>query len=336
MMKITAAYREGGTLGGAFAALLKDLLSGFGLLYLDPLAPSVRKLSAPLLAQVAMRAPELVKALRERSAELEAAGYHAQVLVERDASLLFLLSGNKRLALRLKDNRFVSREGEFDADDLAAIADRISPNALLRPVLQDFLLPTVAYVGGPAEIAYLAQSSVLYEALLGRMPVIYPRNSYTLLDDRAVKLMTSNHLRLPDLLEHQERVKGRIAARLIPRDLTGEFDRLQQSVTDSLAKLQADLQRFDPTLQASAHKSSTKILYQLQKLQRKTAREALRRDEKASADAEHLINLVFPNKHLQERLYSIVPFLAKYGLDLPQRLYTQAQLSCPDHMLRVF
>jgi uncharacterized protein YllA (UPF0747 family) len=168
------------------------------------------------------------------------------------------------------------------------------------------------------------------------MPVIYPRNSYTLLDERAVKLMTRNQLRLPDLLEHQERVKGRLAARLIPQDLNEEFEQLEQSVKGSLTKLEADLQAFDPTLYAAAHKSSAKILYQVQKLQRKTARETLRRDQKASADAEYLMNLVFPHKHLQERLYSIVPFLAKYGLDLPQRLYAQVHLNCPDHMLRTF
>jgi bacillithiol biosynthesis cysteine-adding enzyme BshC len=334
--KIAAAYRDGETLGGAFAAFLKDLLRDFGLLFLDPLAPAIRQLAAPFLMEAAQRVPELVTALRERSAALEAAGYHAQVLVENDASLLFLLSANKRVALRFKESKFVSREGELSPADLAGVADRISPNALLRPVLQDFLLPTVSYVGGPAEIAYFAQSSVLYEKLLGRMPVIFPRNSYTLLDQRAVKLMTRHHLRLPDLLEHQERVKGRIAARLVPKNLSEEFAQLHHSITRSLGKLQTDLHSFDPTLQAAAQKSSAKILYQVEKLQRKTARETLRRDEKASADAEYLMHLVFPNKHLQERLYSIVPFLAKFGLDLPRRLYAETQLSCPDHMLRSF
>ena len=334
--KVAAAYREGETLGGAFAVLLKDLLSGFGLLFLDPLRPAIRALSKPLLIKAARQAPELVSELRNRSAELEAAGYHAQVLVEQDASLLFLLNGNRRISLGLQDGKFVSREGEFSADDLAGIADRLSPNALLRPVLQDFLLPTVAYVGGPAEIAYFAQSSVLYERLLGRMPVIYPRNSYTILDERAVKLMTRNQLRLPDLLENRECVKGRIAERLVPKDLTDQFTQLELGMTNSLSNLQADLQKFDPTLQAAAQKSSAKILYQLGKLQRKTARETLRRDQKASADADYLMNLVFPHKHLQERLYSIVPFLAKYGLDLPQRLYAETQIRCADHMLRTF
>ncbi len=332
--KISTAYREGETLGGAFAALLKDILSGFGLLFLDPLRPAIRRLAAPFLIKAAQQAPQLVQDLQQRSKDLESDGYHAQVLVEKDSSLLFLLSAGKRLPLRMKDEKFASREGEFDVNDLTAIAERLSPNALLRPVLQDFLLPTVAYVGGPAEIAYFAQGSVLYQSLLGRMPVIFPRNGFTLLDDRALKLMNRNQLRLTDLLEYRESVKGRIAARLVPKDLQQEFAQLHLQVQASLAKLESDLHHFDPTLEAATKKSGEKILYQLSKLRSKTARETLRRDEKASADAEYLINLVFPNKHLQERLYSIVPFLAKYGLDLPQRLYSETQLSCPDHMLR--
>jgi len=219
---------------------------------------------------------------------------------------------------------------------LVAAPERISPNALLRPVMQDFLLPTAAYVGGPAEIAYFAQGSVLYDALLKRMPVIYPRNSYTLLDAHAEKLMLRNQLRLTDLLDYQERVKGKIAARMVPKDLTAEFGQIQKTVAGSLDKLQRDLLAFDPTLEAAARKSSAKILFQLEKLQRKTARETLRRDGKASSDSDYLMNLVFPHKHQQERLYSIVPFLAKYGLDFTARLYEQAQVSCPDHMIRTF
>jgi bacillithiol biosynthesis cysteine-adding enzyme BshC len=274
--------------------------------------------------------------LIDRSSELEAAGYHAQVLVEKDAAMLFLLSGNKRIPLRLKEDKFVSREGEISMEDLPALADRLSPNALLRPVLQDYLLPTAAYVGGPAEIAYFAQGSVLYNSLLGRMPVIYPRNSFTLLDPRAEKLMVRDRLRLSDLLDNQEAVKTKVAARLVPKNLTAEFAQLHKSVADSLSKLQKDLHTFDPTLESATNKSSAKILYQIEKLQRKTARETLRRDEKASADTCYLMNMVFPHKHQQERLYSILPFLAKYGLDFPQKIYEQTQLNCPDHMIRTF
>ena len=101
-----------------------------------------------------------------------------------------------------------------------------------------------------------------------------------------------------------------------------------------MAQLQSDLHRFDPTLEAAAKKSAAKVQYQLAKLSRKTARETLRRDERATKDAAYLTNLIYPHRHLQERFYSILPFLAQHGFDLPQRLLEQVQLSCADHMVR--
>jgi bacillithiol biosynthesis cysteine-adding enzyme BshC len=313
---------------------LQDVLDGCGLLYLDPLAPRIRQIAAPFLADAAARVPELIGALRKRNSELTEAGYHAQVQVEDDSSLLFLLQEGKRTAIRRNESRFASRDRSYSAAELQTLAERLSPNALLRPVMQDYLLPTVCYVGGPSEVAYMAQAQVLYERLLGRMPVIFPRNSFTLLDTRATKLLDRYGLHLPDVLDHEAGVKSRIARRLVPEDLAGRFHSLQSVTEHSLDELRDQLSRFDPTLESAAGKSSAKILYQIERLSRKAAREALRRDERATNDATYLLDLLYPHRHLQERFYSIVPFLAKHGLDLPERLFGLTQTACPDHMVR--
>lgn len=332
--RVGCAYRPGTTLGAAFLALLRDILKGLPIVFIDPLQPEIRELAAPLLSEAIERAPELVSAVRSRDEELTAAGYHTQVLVEDDSSLLFLLGDHKRSPIRFADGRFVTKELRFTTKELAAQAVHLSPNALLRPVMQDFLFPTVAYIGGPAEIAYMAQSEVLYEKLLGRMPVIYPRNGFTLLDARSTKLMERYRLTLPDLLDHQEQVKSLIASRLVPKDLAQCFEALEKSVEADLQRASASLAQFDPTLESAAKKSSAKILHQIRRLSAKTARETLRRDQRAARDADYLINLVYPHRHLQERLYSILPFLAKHGMDVPERLYEMTQLTCPDHMVR--
>jgi len=334
--QVAAAYQPGATLGSAFRKLLEQTLKGMGLLFLDPLAAPIREACAPFLSEAAQRVPELLEALRSRNAAIGKAGYHTQVHIEDDSSLLFLLKGGRRLPLRWKDGRFIAKDGSRSAAEMAAMAGQLSPNALLRPVMQDYLLPTAAYVGGPAEIAYFAQGAALYEKLLGRMPVIYPRNSFTLLDARAAKLLTRFNVRVPDLLDNHENVKGMIAARLVPPGLANRMKAIQASATQSLAQLQTDLGAFDSTLAAAARKSAVKIGYQFAKLERKAAREILRRDERASKDADYLVNLVYPQRHLQERFYSILPFLAKHGPDLPQQLLGQIQLSCADHMLRAF
>lgn len=333
--RVQAAYQPGATFGSAFRSFLKDLLTDYGILYLDPLASPIRDIAAPFMREVVERVPELVSALRQRDRELGSAGYHSQVLVDDDASLLFLLENGKRLPIRFKDGRFVTRDRSYSKTELQSLASRLSPNALLRPVMQDFLLPTASYIGGPAEVAYLAQSQVLYQHLLGRMPVIYPRNSFTLLDQRAMKLLDRFGLHTIDLLDHQENVKGRLAAKLVPRNLTGELESLRSATASSLTALDTKLLEFDPSLAAASKKSAAKVLYQMDKLSRKVARETLRRDERASQNATYLIDLVYPHRRMQERIYSIVPFLAKYGLDLPARLFSEVQLACPDHMVRI-
>jgi bacillithiol synthase len=334
MRQVQAAYQPGVTLGSAFRKLVQAVLQGLGLLFLDPLAPAIRELAAPFLREAVERVPELTSALHKRNAELHAAGYHAQVHVENDASLLFLLAEGRRSVIRWDGERFSSKDRSYSAEELKEQVRQISPNALLRPVMQDYMLPTASYVGGPAEIAYMAQGQVLYEKLLGRMPVIYPRNGFTLLDARATKLLEHYELRLADVFDHPEKVKGKIAGRLVPQALAGRMAALETEFARSLEALQADLRQFDPTLEAAAQKSAAKISYQIEKLSRKTARETLRRDERATKDADYLVNSIYPRKHLQERFYSILPFLAKHGLDLPERLLEMVQLSCPDHMAR--
>jgi uncharacterized protein YllA (UPF0747 family) len=200
--------------------------------------------------------------------------------------------------------------------------------------MEDYLLPTAAYVGGPSEIAYMAQAQVLYKNLLGRMPVVFPRNSFTLLDARATKLLKRYGLHVPDLFSYREKVTSLIASRLVPEAITDQFASVRSTVASALASLQSSLKDFDPTLAAAEKKSAAKILYQIEKLSQKAARERLRRDERANQDATYLMNLIFPYRHLQERFYSIIPLLAQHGLDLPQRLMSEVQLGCPDHMIR--
>jgi bacillithiol biosynthesis cysteine-adding enzyme BshC len=321
---VEAAYQPGVTLGAGFRALLKTLLSRLGLLYLDPLDPAVRQIGAPIVEEALSAAPELKARLLERNRELEAAGYHAQVHIEPTTSLFFLLENGERVPQRLKDSEF------------GALRDRaaqVSPNALLRPVVQDFLLPTAAYVGGPAELAYLAQSNVIYDRLLGRMPVVTSRSGFTLLDSRAGKLLTRYGLSLPDVLVEQDVLRARIAHALVPESVDHAFVRAEEDVARSMDGLRAELERWDHTLGSALDLGRSKIRHQIGKLRRKIASETLRRDERAQNEARYLSGLIYPQGHLQERFYTILPFLAQHGLDLVDRLYDAVALDCPDHRL---
>lgn len=322
MDAVREAYRPGVTMGAAFRTLLKALLEKLDLLYLDPLDPAVRQISAPLVAEALGAASELKSRLLERNRALEAAGYHAQVHLEEKTSLFFLLQNGERIPLRRPNSDF---------RDLRDRAAEVSPNALLRPVVQDYLLPTVAYIGGPAELAYLAQSGVIYDRLLGRMPVVMARTSFTLLEPRTEKLLTRYKLNLADTFIDPDHLKERIARALVPDAVERAFADAADGLTHNLDCLDRALEGFDHTLAASLEKAKSKMMYQLEKTRRKIERETMRRDDRAAAEARYLSGFLYPHRHLQERFYSILPFVARHGLDLIDRLYEGAQLDCPDH-----
>ncbi len=332
---VAEAYTPGTPLGEAFEKLLRRLLDKWGLLFVDPLNPALRRIAAPVLREALQNGNDLKQDLMRRNEDLVRAGYHAQVHIEAQTSLFFLLDDNRRVGLRRQNGNYASKDRTYSIAELVDRAEQLSGNALLRPVVQDYMLPTVAYVGGPAELAYMAQSQVIYKRLLARMPVMLARSGFTLLEHRAAKLLDRYGLKVASLFQPETAVRDQIAARLVPADLIGEFEEVRQHMAQSLDKLTTELTRFDRTLADALERSRNKIMYQLSKMEAKTEREALRRDDRASEDARYLMHLVYPEKHLQERFYSILPFLARHGTGLLDTIYEQVHLDCPDHKVLV-
>jgi bacillithiol biosynthesis cysteine-adding enzyme BshC len=327
------AYVSGATLGEAFHRLVCSILGEHRMLFVDPLAEPVRRLAAPILQDAVAASADLKQKLLDRNKQLLDAGYHAQVHVDAETSLVFLLENGRRQTLRRKNGNYIIGGRIVPVSELASQAEHLSPNALLRPVVQDYILPTVAYVGGPAELAYLAQSEVIYRELLGRQPVALHRAGFTVLDARSRKLLERYELCPPDFFHGDEALRSRLASRLVPDSLKALLGETRQATTAAVSRLALELERFDPTLAKAAERSRRKMEYQVQKIEAKVARQILARDETADRIAASLTGLIYPHRHLQERLYSILPLLAEHGLDLPARIYDHVQLDCPDHQL---
>jgi bacillithiol biosynthesis cysteine-adding enzyme BshC len=335
MALVERCWKAGETMGSAFAAFIREVFQPWNLLVIDPLAPAIRTMAAPFMRESVERMPELCEALVARSKELESRGYHAQVLVDAKTSLAFLLEDGQRIALHRSGDGFTSGRRKWTADELAAQAEHLSPNALLRPVLQDYLMPTAAYAGGPAELAYFAQSQVLYARLLGRQPVAFPRAGFTLIDERAAKRMGKYRLSPTDLMTRADVLQQRIAGQLVPGALQDRLARTNLEIGKALDSLSAELQRFDVSLVNALATSRRKIEHQAGKIARKTAAQILAKDQQAQRDAASLHGLVFPENHLQERLYSFIPLLAKFGPDLVAQVYEHVKTECPDHQFAV-
>jgi len=332
---VAEAYHPGVTMGHAFGGLLRRLLARFDILQVDPMLPAFRDLAAPAVRAAVETAPELTERILARNKELTDSGYHAQVHMEPGTSLVFLLDQGQRLAMKRRGEEYSTNGRRFTAAELAGHAASLSPNALLRPVVQDSMLPTVAVIGGPAEVAYMAQSEVIYRTLLGRMPVAVPRIGFTILDERSAKRMERYGVGLEDCFAGEDAFRERMAARLTPAALSRAMRETVKNVETSVAQLNSELTAFDPTLAKAAANSARKIRHQLSKIQAKAGRETMRRSERAMHDASSLYGLIYPERHLQERLYSIVPLLAKHGLGLIDQIHEAIELDCPDHRLMV-
>ena len=203
---------------------------------------------------------------------------------------------------------------------LDAAPERLSPNALLRPVFQDTILPTTAYIGGPAEIAYFAQAGVVYEKLLGRITPILPRLSATLIEPRIERLLTKYEIELPELFHGECQLRECLAARSLPADLRQNFENARRSVDDVMQHVSSSLQTLDPTLVEAAGRAAGKMQYQVNRLQKRAAQAELRRTEILTRHAMQIENALYPKKSLPERELAGLYFYANHGPELIDRL----------------
>lgn len=335
---ITAAYQPAETFGSAFAKLLRALTDRFGLILLDPLDEKLHQLAAPLLGRVVEQQSALSAELAERGKRLEKAGYHAQVKVGAASTLLFGTENGKRVAVRQKNGEFLLGENSADGANLRVQINNdpgaFSPNALLRPVVQDTLLPTVAYVAGPAEIAYFAQSQVVYHHVGATMPVIVPRASFTLIEPYVERLLEKYGLEFRDhVLGGRQSLRKQLELNSLPRGLNEKFEKGEAEVRELLASLRKPITKLDSTLGGATDTTSRKIIFQLQKLRAKTARARDLRDGVLTRHEKIIRDALYPSNHLQERALSLLPFLARHGMELLDTLARHAGIGSPAHQI---
>jgi len=342
--EVTALLREsytpGATYGSAFARFFSKLFDEWGVILLDAADPELNAVAAPIYRGAIERSVELEQSLLERNRELEAAGYHQQVKVTPSSTLLFGLKNGARVPIQRDSNNppnFLLDDDKVSQVDLlqriSSHPEEFSGNALLRPVVQDYLLPTLAYTGGSAEVAYFAQAAIVYKALLNRVTPIIPRFSATIVDTKANGLLERYGLTLTDVFQTPDKVREQLAAQALPQELQAAFDAANSNLGKSFATIRESLTRLDKTLVDAAENAESKIRHQLESLQAKAARAELRQSEVLDRHAKALANGLYPNKVLQEREIAGVYFLARYGKDFLKDVYQNIHVDCFDHQV---
>ncbi len=343
---LEAAWQPGRTFAQAFADFYSKVFAAQGLLVFDASSRAVHALGAPVLAAALERADELHLALEERNRALVAAGFHAQVAVAPGSSLLFLLDSRTgaRVALKRQPASAAEPAGLWQAGRdrystpdllgiLAAEPERISPAALLRPVFQDFLFSTSLVIGGPAEVAYFAQSAVLYERILGRQTFAEPRFSATLIEPAIAELLQRHELSLDRIFaESEDSLAQLLAARALPvegkRKLAAAGNALDAELTPLLGWMHA----LDPGLGRAGDTAARKMRYQMNRLRRLAANFQLQREQSLARHAHALALALYPGGVLQERVHGAAFYLARHGFELAERLTAEAaKSSCSSH-----
>jgi bacillithiol synthase len=330
------AYTPGTGMADAFGRWLEHVLGDRGLVVYDSSDPASKPLVSSVFARELSMPGQTARLASLAGSDLIARGYHAQVHAQDESAALFRLDGGRR-AIRKHDGQFVVGDERFATDALLRQAierpTSFSPNVLLRPVVQDTIFPTICYVAGPNELAYLGQLRGVYQHFGVPMPLMYSRASATILDSPAMRFLTKYKLPLEALQAQDEAALNELLCAQIPPAVEESFTTASEAIEAQMNRVVAAIPALDPTLEGAARSTLSRMHHDLQTLHGKMIQAAKRRDETLRRQFMHARALAFPGGHAQERTIGFVSFLNQYGPALVDRLDEELPLDLGRHWI---
>jgi bacillithiol biosynthesis cysteine-adding enzyme BshC len=330
------AYEPGVGMAEAFGRWMEDVLGHRGLVVYDSADVAAKPLVAPVFARELSMPGQTAKLAALAGSDLTARGYHAQVHGHDDGVALFHLEGGRR-AIRQQDGGFAVGDQHYPApafvEQATSHSAAFSPNVLLRPIVQDTLFPTICYVAGPNELAYLGQLRGVYEHFGVPMPLFYGRATATILDSAALRFLTKYKLPLEALQAQDEAALNELLRTQIPPAVEESFTEAEKAIEAQMARVVSAMPALDPTLEGAARSTLERMQRDLQNLHGKMIQAAKRRDETLRRQFIHARALAFPGGHAQERTIGFLSFLNHYGPALVDRLDEELPLDLGRHWI---
>ena len=333
---ITRCYRPGSTLAESFARLVSALVPG--LVVLDPSDGAAKAAMATVMSRELREASPTSRLAAEAGQRLLAAGYHQQVPIRPGFLNLFVMMDGERRALGTSDG-FVEVRG---LGRKIAVADAVrmleadpgswSAGVLLRPLAQDQILPTAAYIGGPAEIAYHAQIGASYAHFGIPRPALVPRPSVTLVEPAQARALEAEGLELWDLQADPEVVALRWAREAHPR-VEAAFARTREALEREMAEVEEALASLDPTLRAAADSARGRALHQIESLHEKSVRALKKKDQTRADRLRRTRDALLPGGSFQERGLGLLSLLARYGTAVIGEIAERVDLWAKGHQV---
>jgi uncharacterized protein YllA (UPF0747 family) len=300
---VRESYRARITVGDAYVRLLRALLEPLGVAVLDASNDAVRHQGAAILREALTRAPEVANAVESRSAELRAAGFEPKVTEVGGLSLVSTLARGVKRRIPI---------AEAGASARTAPPETLAPNVLLRPILERAILPTVGYVGGPAELAYFAQVSAVSDVLGVETPLAVPRWSVTVIEPHVNRLLERLGARYSDLRDPHA-LEGRLARAAVPRSVVTTLAKLREAVDQAEAALTSDSAASSLVPEAAVVGAKKSLLMRLQRLERRYVAGVKRREQELMRSAATARAHLYPDGERQERALNFIPMLARHG-----------------------
>ena len=332
-------YSEGKSFKEAFKDLIFQYFDEYGLIIFDPQEIEVKRLLKPIFKKEITDFRLHTEKLVHLSATLEEL-YHAQVKVK--PVNLFLNYDGGRHSVEPVDNEFRLRRKRksFTCDQLLELLenepDKFSPNVLLRPICQDFLLPTAFYIGGPSEISYFAQIKPLYEFYDIVQPIIYPRSSATILENTIANILEKHSVQINDIFIDVENIKKKIINSVAESSIDAMFDGLTNQVESAFDQLKEKLIDLDKTIADASNRYRDKIFSSINELKSKAEKAQQKKYEVTLRQIDRAAINLFPNSNLQERELNFVYYVNKYGDEFIKKIFDELQINKFEHQVMEF
>jgi bacillithiol biosynthesis cysteine-adding enzyme BshC len=334
MQMLATCYKEGETYSTAFAKTLTKLLGKNAILLIDPYDAEVKKILKPIFEREFQSYPRTSEEVIKQSAELEE-NYHLQVK-PRVINIFYIEDGIRRglepigsgISLRGTKRKLMPEQVRTI---LETKPESFSPNVVLRPVCQDYLLPTAGYVAGPGEVAYFAQLKGVYQHFGVEMPPLFPRATATILERRIKKIMEKYQLDFSDAFIEFDLLMKKALAAANPENIPGEFEKTTVDIKNSVERLEPLVARVDPTLKGTMDSTVSRIVHLLQHFEEKTTTAYHRKNEQVLQQTRKFQHSLYPNRELQERVLNFTYFYNKYGEEFVNLLFRELPAYSKSH-----
>lgn len=316
---LRAAYKPSAPVADAFRTTMETLFAPMHLLVADAADPALKAASLPVLLGEVDRAHEHEEELREQTARLVAAGYHAQVPVIPNATNLFFHGPAGRERLYRGNDRWIARQSRstFRPGEVYSLVQedpgRFSPNVFLRPIVESSVFPVLAYVAGPGEISYFAQLRELFSAVGIRAPLVFPRLSATLIEPAVGAALGSLPLELDALGAPLHEIQSALARRAMPQAVQSALGDLREAINDGYARLMEAVKDLDPTLAGPLGANRNNSLLGVANSEQKILRRIKSLEQLHYLAVQRVRTHLYPEGAPQERVLNAFPFLVRHG-----------------------